>query len=60
LVARFEHDGFPALQVRHGHDMKWKKFLDAPLCAREQIPIGKAPGCAVCSDQPACFRPETA
>ncbi|MDO9286137.1 MAG: nitrogen fixation protein NifQ [Aquabacterium sp.] len=51
---------FPALKARNDRDMKWKKFLYKQLCEREEIQICKAPSCAVCSDQPVCFGPETA
>jgi nitrogen fixation protein NifQ len=50
---------FPALKRRNHRAMKWKKFHCQQLCEREQIQICKAPGCAVCSDQPVCFGPET-
>ena len=51
---------FPALKARNDRDMKWKKFLYKQLCEREDIQVCKAPSCAVCSDQPVCFGPETA
>jgi len=51
---------FPALKARNDRDMKWKKFLYKQLCEREEIFVCKAPSCAVCSDQPVCFGPETA
>jgi len=51
---------FPALKARNDRDMKWKKFLYKQLCEREEIVVCKAPSCAVCSDQPVCFGPETA
>ncbi len=50
---------FPALVARNHADMKWKKFLYKQLCEREQLFICKAPSCAVCSDRPLCFGPET-
>lgn len=50
---------FPALVARNHADMKWKKFLYKQLCEREQLFICKAPSCAVCSDRPVCFGPET-
>lgn len=49
---------FPALKARNSGDMKWKKFLYKQLCERAEIPICKAPSCAVCSDLPQCFGPE--
>lgn len=51
---------FPALKARNSGDMKWKKFLYKQLCEREQVFVCKAPSCAVCTDQPLCFGPETA
>jgi nitrogen fixation protein NifQ len=51
---------FPALKARNQLDMKWKKFLYKQLCERAEIQVCKAPSCAVCSDQPLCFGPETA
>lgn len=51
---------FPALKARNHRDMKWKKFLYKQLCERAEIQVCKAPSCAVCSDQPVCFGPETA
>jgi nitrogen fixation protein NifQ len=50
---------FPALVAKNHADMKWKKFLYRQLCEREEILICKSPSCAVCSDQPKCFGPET-
>ena len=50
---------FPALVAKNHADMKWKKFLYKQLCEREEVFICKAPSCAVCSDQPVCFGPET-
>ncbi|MDZ5458367.1 nitrogen fixation protein NifQ [Azohydromonas lata] len=50
---------FPSLVVRNTGDMKWKKFLYKQLCEREEIFICKAPSCAVCTDHPVCFGPET-
>ena len=50
---------FPALKARNSGDMKWKKFLYKQLCEREEVFICKAPSCAVCTDQPVCFGPET-
>lgn len=50
---------FPGLVARNHADMKWKKFLYKQLCEREALFICKAPSCAVCSDRPLCFGPET-
>lgn len=50
---------FPALVARNVGDMKWKKFLYRELCHRAEILICKSPSCAVCTDQPVCFGPET-
>jgi nitrogen fixation protein NifQ len=50
---------FPSLVARNVADMKWKKFLYKQLCEREEIFICKAPSCAVCTDHPVCFGPET-
>jgi nitrogen fixation protein NifQ len=50
---------FPALVAKNRGDMKWKKFLYRQLCGREQLLICKSPSCAVCSDLPVCFGPET-
>jgi nitrogen fixation protein NifQ len=58
LSALMQH-WFPALVARNHADMKWKKFLYKQLCEREGLFICRAPSCAVCSDQPVCFGPET-
>ena len=50
---------FPALVAKNHADMKWKKFLYRQLCEREEILICKSPSCAVCTDRPICFGPET-
>ena len=50
---------FPVLKARNSGDMKWKKFLYKQLCEREELFVCKAPSCAVCSDLPVCFGPET-
>ncbi len=50
---------FPALVARNAGDMKWKKFLYRELCQQAGILICKSPSCAVCTDQPVCFGPET-
>ena len=50
---------FPALVAKNHADMKWKKFLYRQLCEREEILICKSPSCAVCTDLPVCFGPET-
>lgn len=50
---------FPGLVAKNHGDMKWKKFLYKQLCEREELFICKAPSCAVCSDRPLCFGPET-
>ena len=50
---------FPALVAKNHADMKWKKFLYKQLCEREALFICKAPSCAVCSDRPLCFGPES-
>ena len=49
---------FPRLVEKNRLDMKWKKFLYKQLCEREELFICKAPSCAVCADQRACFGPE--
>jgi len=51
---------FPVLKARNSGDMKWKKFLYKQLCEREEVFVCKAPSCAVCTDLPLCFGPETA
>jgi nitrogen fixation protein NifQ len=58
LSALMKH-WFPTLVARNVGDMKWKKFLYKQLCEREEIFVCKAPSCAVCSDHPVCFEPET-
>ena len=58
LSALMKH-WFPSLVARNTGDMKWKKFLYKQLCEREELFICKAPSCAVCSDHPVCFGPET-
>jgi nitrogen fixation protein NifQ len=50
---------FPVLVARNSQDMKWKKFLYKQLCEKEEIQICKAPSCAVCTDRPVCFGPES-
>lgn len=57
LTALMRH-WFPSLAAKNDRDMKWKKFLYKQLCEREQIPVCKAPSCAVCSDHALCFGPE--
>lgn len=49
---------FPRLAERNQQDMKWKKFFYRQLCLREQLPICRAPSCAVCADYGACFGAE--
>lgn len=49
---------FPRLVEKNRHDMKWKKFLYKQLCEREELFVCRAPSCAVCADQGACFGPE--
>ncbi len=50
---------FPGLVARNHADMKWKKFFYKQLCERAELMICKAPTCAVCTDHPVCFGPET-
>lgn len=58
LSALMKH-WFPSLVARNHADMKWKKFFYKQLCERAELMICKAPTCAVCSDHPVCFGPET-
>ena len=51
-------NNFPRLFARNIGDMKWKKFLYKQLCEEEGIYACRAPSCAECKDQPACFGPE--
>lgn len=50
---------FPRLASLNHAQMKWKKFLYKQLCEREEVFICKSPSCAVCTDHPLCFGPES-
>ncbi len=49
---------FGALYQKNTRNMKWKKFFYKELCARADVPLCKAPSCAVCADFAACFGAE--
>ncbi len=57
-LSRLMQEQFPVLKARNVGDMKWKKFFYRQLCERAEVPICKAPSCAVCTDYRVCFGPE--
>lgn len=49
---------FTTLYLKNVGDMKWKKFFYKRLCDRAEVPICKAPSCAICVDFRHCFGAE--
>jgi nitrogen fixation protein NifQ len=58
VLSNLMRENFPGLFLANSGNMRWKKFFYRELCRRAEIPICRAPSCAVCTDIAVCFGAE--
>jgi nitrogen fixation protein NifQ len=58
VLSNLMRENFPGLFLANSGNMRWKKFFYRELCRRAEIPICRAPSCAVCSEISVCFGAE--